>query len=296
VNAGERAFRDALGRVHLAVRRDSVSGKELLVLEAPLFDETWQDELTASAANTVFAVLGDEPTLERTLEVTRKAMDALSLLVTGLLARADGAKVACKAGCGHCCHVVVGVTAPEALTIFDHLKRSRSARELERLEARVVEFRERTRGLTSSERFSPEYPCVFLDDAGSCTIYEVRPFACRGMNSLDATECETRLQDPKARAEFAENGGGHVFVEPIRAFRAVSAGLQLCLAELYGLDLRPLELCAAMDVLFQSKASLLIGEWLGGGRPFEAAGCEQNGTLSGHASDAQNVSGGHCPP
>jgi Fe-S-cluster containining protein len=254
--------------LHLAVR-DVSSGKEHLVLEAPLFDEPWQDELTASAANTVFAILGDEPTLARVLEATRKAMDAVSLIVTGLLARAEGAKVACKAGCGHCCHVVVGVTAPEALTIFDYLKRSLSAHELSRLEARVVEFRERTRGFTSSERFSPDYPCIFLD-GGYCTIYEVRPFACRGMNSLDAAECETRLQDPKARAEFAENGGGHLFVEPIRAFRAVSAGLQLCLAELYALDLRPLELSAAMQVLLRGNASL-ADEWLDGGRPLEAA-------------------------
>jgi hypothetical protein len=107
-------------------------------------------------------------------------------------------------------------------------------------------------------------------DGGYCTIYEVRPFACRGMNSLDAAECETRLQDPKARAEFAENGGGHLFVEPIRAFRAVSAGLQLCLAELYALDLRPLELSAAMQVLLRGNASL-ADEWLDGGRPLEAA-------------------------
>ena len=269
MNAGEPAFRDDRGRVHLAVQRDSRSGKGLVVLEAPLFDEQWQDELTRSAANTVFAVLGDEPTLEKTLEVTRKAMGALSQLVTGLLARAQGARAACKAGCGHCCHVVVGVTAPEAFTIFDHLKRTRSTRELELLEARVVEFRERTRGLSSSERFSPDYPCIFLD-GGYCTIYEVRPFACRGMNSLDASECETRLFDPKARAEFAENGGGHVFVEPIRAFRAVSAGLQLSLAELYELDLRPLELSAAIEVLLQGDASL-ADEWLDGGRPFEAA-------------------------
>jgi hypothetical protein len=255
--------------VHLAVQLDAKSGKALVVLEAPLFDEPWQDEVTASAANTVFAVLGDEPTLERVLEVTQRAMDALSLLVTGLLAQAKGA-VACRAGCGDCCHVVVGITAPEALTIFDHLRRSRSARELSLLKARTAEFREQTRGLSSSQRFSPEYPCIFLDEQGCCSIYEVRPFACRGMNSLDATECETRLHDPGARAEFVENGGGHVFVEPIRAFRAVSAGLQLSLAELYELDLRPLELCAAMQLLLESDGSL-AGEWLAGERPFEAA-------------------------
>jgi len=255
--------------VHLAVHRDPVSGRERLALKAPLFEERWQDDIAVSAASTALGVLGHTPTLERVLDLTRSAMDSTSRLVAGLLAHAPEGAVACKAGCDHCCHVVVGVTAPEALTIFDHLKRSRSTRELARLTARVVAGRKRTRGLSSSERFSPEYPCIFLED-GRCSIYEVRPLACRGMNSLDATECETRLRDPETRAEFAANGGGHLFVQPIRAFRAVSAGLQIGLLELYRLVMRPLDLTAVMHLLLQGRSSL-VGSWMAGQQPFESA-------------------------
>jgi Fe-S-cluster containining protein len=259
-------FRDAAGRVHLAVHRGAASGRAVFGLRSPLFEERWQDEVATSAVNTAVGVLGQDVTIERVLELTRGAMNSTSRLVLGLLSHAPHGAIACRAGCDHCCHVTVGVTLPEALTIFDHLAQSLSVEALNELKSRIAAFRERTRGLSSAERFSPEYPCVFLA-AGRCSIYEVRPFACRGMNSLDATECETRLRDPAARQQFAAQGGGRLFLEPVRAFRAVSAGLQIGLAELYNLDMRPLELSAAMHLLFESGATR-IRAWLSGQNAF----------------------------
>lgn len=266
----ERAFRDDAGRLHLVLQRDAATGGERVSLKAPLFEEAWQNELAASAANTALGVLRHAPTLEGVLELTRSAMASTSKLIGALLARAPAGSVACKAGCDHCCYQVVGVTAAEALTIFAHLTATRSAAELERLKARVTELHERARGRSSAERFSPEHPCLFLE-AGSCSIYEVRPLSCRGMNSLDAGECASRLRAPEGRAEFLAKGhGGRAFLEPIRAFRAVSAGLQLGLSELYRLDARPLDLLAVMRLLLEGDASL--GQaWAGGQRPFEAA-------------------------
>lgn len=58
-------------------------------------------------------------------------------------------------------------------------------------------------------------------------------------------------------------------MEPIRAFHAISAGLQLSLSELYQLDMRPLELTAALWLLLSGDAS--PSEWLSGQRPFESA-------------------------
>lgn len=249
------AFRDGAGRVHLVVERDGASGRDQVRLDGPLFEEPWQDEVVLSTALTTLGMLGDAPTLATVLDLTRHAMAAASRLIAGLLAQVPDGAVACKAGCSHCCHVVVGVTPPEALTIFEHLKSSLSVSELAHLAARVAAAHERIRGLTSAERFSPDHPCVFLE-AGRCSIYTVRPLACRGMNSLDAAECETRLNDPTERAAFAANGGGHLFVEPVRAFRAISAGLQLGLLDLYHLDMRPLDLIAVMRLLLETDGAL----------------------------------------
>jgi hypothetical protein len=262
--------RDGQGRLHLSVHRNPVSGEEALTLNGPVFKEAWQNDLAVAAANTAHGILRGEPTLERTVALARNAMAATSRLADGLLARAPAGAVACKAGCDHCCHQAVGVTAPEALAIFDHLRSTRSSGELARVAAKVSQHHARTRGLSSQERFSPDHPCPFLE-AGNCSIYEARPLSCRGMNSLDADECATRLRDPQARAAFLASGrGGHSYLEPIRAFHAISAGLQLGLSELYDLDMRPLELTAALQLLLAGPESG-PRDWISGERPFESA-------------------------
>jgi hypothetical protein len=173
----------------------------------------------------------------------------------------------------------VGVTPPEALAIAEHLRQTRSPEELERITAYLGDRREKTRGLTSTERFSPDHPCPFLESA-RCSIYEVRPLSCRGMNSLDADDCATRLRDPDARAAFIASGtGGRSFMEPIRAFHAVSAGLQLGLSELYELDMRPLDLTAAVHLLLTAPRSV-VTDWLRGLSPFDEA---RGSDSSGHA-------------
>jgi hypothetical protein len=264
------ALKDDRGRVHLALHRDPASGDEYVTLQAPVFEEAWQNELVAGTANTARIVLRGQPSVERAVELARSVMVATSRLVDGLLARAPAGAVACKAGCDHCCYQSVGVTPPEALAIWDHLTRTLPEHELAAVTAHIAELHARTRSLDSSERFSPDHPCPFLD-AGRCTVYEVRPLSCRGMNSLDAAECSRRLRDPQARAAFLQNGlGSQAFLEPIRAFHATSAGLQLGLAELYQLDMRPLELTAAMNLLLTGPASL-ARRWIEGDEPFAPA-------------------------
>jgi hypothetical protein len=117
--------RDKLGRVHLAIHREGQ--RETIGLDAPLFERQWQDQVAVSAANTARGVLREQPTVETVLQLTRATMTSLSRLIAGLLALAPrGASVACKAGCAHCCHVVVAVTPPEALAIFDQVQRALS--------------------------------------------------------------------------------------------------------------------------------------------------------------------------
>jgi Fe-S-cluster containining protein len=266
----EGAFRDDAGRVHLTLRRDPTTGRESVALKAPLFEERWRNEAVTAAANAVLTALEHEPTPERAVELARRLMATTSQLVDGLLARAPEGAVACKSGCDHCCHQLVGVSVPEALAIFEHVERTRSAAELEQLRAHVEQLYERSRGLSTAERFSPQHPCAFLA-AGRCSIYDVRPLACRSVHSLDAADCERRLREPGARAEFLAQGeGGRCFIEPLHAQRALHAGLQLGLSELYRLDARGLDLLAAMHVLLGGDASA-AGAWLSGQQPFQVA-------------------------
>ncbi|HXU01505.1 MAG TPA: YkgJ family cysteine cluster protein [Polyangia bacterium] len=275
--------RDPGGRVHLTLQRDPASGEETVALAAPLFDEAWQNEIAAAAAQTAHGTLARETTLESIVALARNAMDAADRLIATLLARAPAGAVACRAGCDHCCYQSVGVTPPEALAIFDHLSRTLLDGELAQVAAHVAAHHARTRGLSTSERFSPQHPCAFLDvTKGRCTIYDVRPLSCRGMNSLDAAGCEKRLRDPDARAAFLADGvGGRSYMEPIRTFHAISAGLQLGVGELHGLDMRPLDLGAVLDLLLNGPPAL-PDAWIAGASPFESA-------RGGDATDAPGL-------
>jgi Fe-S-cluster containining protein len=243
------AQRRADGRLHLALVTDPASGRERLDLVRPVFAQDWQNRLAAAAANTAYAILRDGKSARSAVQLGKAAMDSTSTLVGGLLSRAPPGAVACQAGCDHCCHQSVGITAPEALTIQAYLVAKRTPAELDLLLERMRAFSRATRGLSSRERVSPHLPCPLLEDH-ACSVYEVRPLSCRGMNSLDRGLCEQRLYDPETRtAGFEGRLPGHVLVEPIRAFHAISAGLQLALAEHFGLDMRPLDLAWALELL-----------------------------------------------
>ena len=88
---------------------------------------------------------------------------------------------------------------------------------------------------------------------------------------MDASVCARALRDPEARAAFLAGAlAVPCFLEPIRAFHAVAAGMQLALDELHGLQVLPLELTAAMRIM-ADEPDLVPLQWLAGEDPFAAA-------------------------
>lgn len=268
--------RDEQGRAHLQLIRDPETGAPQLTLTAALFKEKWQNELVTVAANAALSTLRDELDLPPAIELARNAMQLASEMSAQFLEKLPPGTVACKGGCAHCCHQPVGITAIEALAIADHLRKALSEADLARVAARVAAAHEKARGLSTAERFSAEQPCPFLE-AGQCSIYDVRPLVCRGMNSRDAGACARIVSDAAARDEFLANpASGHAFAVPVRVALSLSVGLQLGLFELYGLDMRPLDLIAAMHLLL-TRGPSLESEWLLGEAPFESARASEGG-------------------
>jgi Fe-S-cluster containining protein len=256
------------GRVHLLLQHQN-NAPIAVALSGRLFQESWQEALTLSTANTALRHCGVRPHLLGITAATQEAMAALSKLSEGLIAQADPT-VACHAGCDHCCHQSVGVTALEAVTIVEHLRSNLDETALSALRQRVATARERTRSLSREQRYSPLHPCVFLGEGGRCTVYEVRPLVCRAMNSLDDGECRTNLHDAERRRAFLEHGRGPTsLLGPFRASHAMSAGLQLAGSDVYGLDTRPLDLVAAVDRLLD--APDVARRWLNGETVLESA-------------------------
>lgn len=77
-------------------------------------------------------------------------------------------RATCKKGCGHCCHVNIGITAYEAQYIAVTHKVDLDASDVKRLNFTGV-------------------VCPFLVD-NCCSIYEVRPMVCRVFASFEPVE------------------------------------------------------------------------------------------------------------
>lgn len=262
--------RDAQGRAHLIIQRDEYGTPLGVALDGPLFEAQWQNELALATAVTTHQMLNEAYTPEQATAVGRNAMVGTSSMADGLIAQASNPPPACRAGCAHCCHQTVGVTPPEVFAIHAHLRATRTPDELDAVAARIRAADDNTRGMATLDRVSPDLPCPFLVDA-RCSIYEARPLACRGTNSLDASACERSLHDPATRAAFlAGTVSVPCYLEPMRAFHAVTAGLQLALDQLHGLEVTPLELTAAMRIMLDNPDTV-PEQWLGGKDPFAAA-------------------------
>lgn len=102
--------------------------------------------------------------------------------------------VACKNGCAACCHMNVMISALEA----KHIEAATGKPRVALSESRSHDLAE----------FSGQ-PCPFLRGS-SCSIYDVRPFACRKHVSFDTTsywcqpERSNQKQLPMIRFEGAE--------------------------------------------------------------------------------------------
>jgi Fe-S-cluster containining protein len=130
-----------------------------------------RDEYSASLAE---SLREKEDRIAKEMRLTNSSaiskLTKIYALVDELGAAATGF-VACRNACSSCCHMNVMISAVEAKQIEAATGRTRVALS----SSRVHDMAE----------FSGQ-PCPFLKNA-SCSIYDVRPFACRKHVSFDTT-------------------------------------------------------------------------------------------------------------
>lgn len=105
--------------------------------------------------------------------------------------------LACSEGCDLCCYPPVSATVPEVANIVAYVLSRLPTEEQDRIERRVHEVARQVALLTGRQRIERNIACPYLRD-GCCTIYEVRPLACRGFNSTDRSVCEKVFAQPEA--------------------------------------------------------------------------------------------------
>lgn len=85
-------------------------------------------------------------------------------------------EVKCKAGCFNCCYQYVAIAPVEAKYIATNVELTDKQKE-------IIETQSKIKDNASewSKKTRMEKRCVFLGEAGECTIYSVRPAVCRAL-------------------------------------------------------------------------------------------------------------------
>ena len=94
----------------------------------------------------------------------------------------------CKSGCTGCCHTQVSVTEDEANLLYYNISNGVD------IDYHLLSL-QNEKGNTTSDYYKLSYKerkCVFLDDKGTCKVYNDRPSVCR-TNAVvgDSAQCST---------------------------------------------------------------------------------------------------------
>ena len=166
----------------------------------------------------------------------------------------------CRAGCAHCCHMRVHVTAPEVIFLAQFIRESFSEVQLQGLKSRLKEADRITSGMNDEEHGMAHVPCPLLVDH-HCSAYEARPLECRGYVSMSADACRQASRNYDA-------WNVPLYYPQYSIFKNVQTGLLAALVGA-GYDIELLELTSALRIALDNPDA---GEqWLAGKDVFRPA-------------------------
>lgn len=150
-----------------------------------------------------------------------------------------GEPVACRKGCGWCCHFRVTATASEVLALAAWMRANLPA---ERVAAALDTARRNARQLATldaADRLRVNLPCPSLRD-GACDGHPARPSRCRTYHARDVEGCRAAYDRPD------EPGASHALVPALHTVaRTLAAGFREAVVRA-GFDDRLYELNGAL--------------------------------------------------
>lgn len=201
---------------------------------------------------------GDSP--QKTAELALNVLGYADVLLDSSHKLHDGPPLACRVGCSYCCHLPVEASAPEVLAVSERLRSSLSAAEIEELHKVIDRYIDSTDGMTMDKRQLTSVPCPLLRD-GQCSVYEVRPIACRTWHSTDAEGCRQFCEDT------SESNRSKVNTFAIATSAQVKVGLAAALKSAR-LEYRPLDFVRALRTALSDPS--LAESWRSKPRAFES--------------------------
>ena len=218
-----------------------------------------------AAAGESLKILNGPPSSLNTMELARNINELTDRSIRQVHSVChDGHRVACRSGCTYCCMVPVAASAPEVLAVAtfvrERFNQEREAALDRRIEANILA----TEGMDMNQRDRVRLDCPFLE-AGKCTVYEVRPIACRGYSSYSVEDCIEDYHHPGTGVE------GHTNALRELVFGAVREGLAVA-CKSASVEYRLLELVRAYKIA--AKDSTLAETWRSRPEAFKTAAGE----------------------
>ena len=175
-----------------------------------------------AAAGESLKILSGPPAALSTVELARSINELTDRSIRQVHAAChDGHRVACRSGCTYCCMFPVAASAPEVLAIATFVRERFDEERRAALDARVEANISATEGMDMSQRDRVRLDCPFLE-AGKCTVYEVRPVACRGYSSYSVEDCREDYEHPGTGVEVHTNGLRELVFGAIREGLAIA--------------------------------------------------------------------------
>lgn len=121
---------------------------------------------------------------ERVRAAGRRVLEQYKAVDLRLAEVAKEFDVSCRRGCSHCCYQIVGTTVLEAVSLAGWVLDTFAPPNLAALRAQLKTEADAIDAAGGIMKYRKEYlsehrACVFLDSAGECAVYELRPIACR---------------------------------------------------------------------------------------------------------------------
>ena len=115
--------------------------------------------------------------------------------------------VACRKGCGICCHIKLDVNAHEILYLTQYIDRELSPEMRDRVINDLKKSADAIAPLNTRDHFLGRYKCGFLQN-NNCSVHPARPSMCRKFNSISFEGCQQIFStDGKAPFQCLEDKG-----------------------------------------------------------------------------------------
>lgn len=102
--------------------------------------------------------------------------------------------IVCRRGCTYCCNLKVDVAPHEVFLITKYFSEHLSAEKRTKLVAALKKHVFYLSKITEDDHLSMNVPCPLM--SGSvCSVYPVRPFACRAYYSLGVSSCQYSFEN-----------------------------------------------------------------------------------------------------